>query len=544
MIGKPGLDYRPPLIVQGQKKRLPDGRSCVQVLGSKTQYVSAKKKQGILGSGGFGVAVPVQQRIPKNPVSCLLFGNKAKPMVGKRMVLGPVNGEDGYASGFSPGYEAEQRRVVEREMTAAFNVQGAPNTIAPNLCIEYEGSKNGIPAKKAVMLMTLAEQGELFRFIKRAIEYPNILVEILTRNGITLEDFYCSLLKDTVQALAYYHFKGIAHRDFKPENCLLTDDGRACVSDFGGAGDINNTQEMMEAPGTYVWAAPETVFIRRIQELLQNAQLYRDTLLKGAFEALSRQISVSYFRKGRCDDGDKLTDSIHGLVQESIMGNEVALNELRQLTERVLGYRKSFATQMDNLFYAVNFYLEHRYLNTYVSQILNEHNTEAAFKSIRTSQDMLEIQHIEFDSILTQLLDCLDFYNFKVKLPSAAQDMWSLGSMLYFIFTNGHYPWMAFPMTNPFDQNPVLDGDLWINTTADYCRIMQVFCLTLSESNKADIPKGSWRELAAGLLKTNPAERLTAKQALEHPWLNRPLPPKPVIAEIIKEFNARTIKKN
>jgi len=69
---------------------------------------------------------------------------------------------------------------------------------------------------------------------------------------------------DVCEGLAAAHAKSIVHRDVKPENILLTEDGRAKVGDFGivhvprGAGGTSLTQAGFQ-PGTLVCMSPEQI---------------------------------------------------------------------------------------------------------------------------------------------------------------------------------------------------------------------------------------------------------------------------------------------
>lgn len=68
--------------------------------------------------------------------------------------------------------------------------------------------------------MELAEGGELY--------------DRLTTEGVLLEeDDVCSLLRETADALAYMHARGIVHGDIKPENMLLTNPAPAAVGKAG-----------------------------------------------------------------------------------------------------------------------------------------------------------------------------------------------------------------------------------------------------------------------------------------------------------------------
>lgn len=89
----------------------------------------------------------------------------------------------------------------------------------------------------------------------------------LARSGANLRDAL-KLLIQIVQAIEYAHQRGVAHRDIKPQNILVTDDGVPRVVDFGigkriAASDDAGMETLAsgESPaGTLGYMAPEQMF--------------------------------------------------------------------------------------------------------------------------------------------------------------------------------------------------------------------------------------------------------------------------------------------
>ena len=85
---------------------------------------------------------------------------------------------------------------------------------------------------------------------------------LLREHGSLPSDRALALLEPIAAALSAAHAQGIVHRDVKPENVLLGDDGRVLVADFGLARAIETsalTQTTGLLLGTVAYLSPEQV---------------------------------------------------------------------------------------------------------------------------------------------------------------------------------------------------------------------------------------------------------------------------------------------
>ena len=105
--------------------------------------------------------------------------------------------------------EDEYNKKVKSEYTIAKSLHH-PNIVESFRLCTHAGRWN--------VVMEFCPQGELFSLVQKKY--------------FTMEDKLC-LWKQLVRGVAYLHSHGIAHRDIKLENLLMTDQGHLKITDFG-----------------------------------------------------------------------------------------------------------------------------------------------------------------------------------------------------------------------------------------------------------------------------------------------------------------------
>jgi beta-lactam-binding protein with PASTA domain len=109
------------------------------------------------------------------------------------------------------------------------------------------------------------DQGSDGEVLYLAMEYlpGRTLRQAISDRGALTAREALSVLEPVLDALAAAHRAGIVHRDVKPENVLLTDDGRVKVADFGlaraGGGGFGSSGRGTTLLGTVAYMSPELV---------------------------------------------------------------------------------------------------------------------------------------------------------------------------------------------------------------------------------------------------------------------------------------------
>ncbi|MTV25171.1 Stk1 family PASTA domain-containing Ser/Thr kinase [Nitriliruptoraceae bacterium ZYF776] len=170
-----------------------------------------------------------------------------------RYRLGRVLGRGGMAEVYAAHDEALDREVAVKLLLDRFRedesftrrFQDEARHVArlnhPNLVAVYDtGTDEGQP------------------FIVMELVDGRSMQQAITAGGLT-EDRALEVVADVCAALGYAHERGLVHRDIKPGNILLADDGTVKVTDFGIARAVDNETVTRTAAvlGTAAYLSPE-----------------------------------------------------------------------------------------------------------------------------------------------------------------------------------------------------------------------------------------------------------------------------------------------
>ncbi|MEU3842637.1 Stk1 family PASTA domain-containing Ser/Thr kinase [Streptomyces sp. NPDC028635] len=106
------------------------------------------------------------------------------------------------------------------------------------------------------------DQGADGRYVYLAMEYIAgcTLRDVLRERGALQPRAALDILEPVLAALGSAHRAGFVHRDMKPENVLIGDDGRVKVADFGLVRSVDTvTSTTGEVLGTVSYLAPEQI---------------------------------------------------------------------------------------------------------------------------------------------------------------------------------------------------------------------------------------------------------------------------------------------
>ncbi|KAK3598344.1 hypothetical protein CHS0354_026602 [Potamilus streckersoni] len=134
------------------------------------------------------------------------------------------------------------------------------------------------------------------------------------------EDLAWSYFRDVVMGIEYLHYQKIIHRDMKPSNLLLGDDGHIKIADFGVSNEFTGTDVYLtNTAGTPHFMAPES-----LSEIKEN---FRGK----ALDIWAMGITLYFFLMGHCPFEDHNILALHN----KILKDQVVFLEKPVISENV-----------------------------------------------------------------------------------------------------------------------------------------------------------------------------------------------------------------
>jgi serine/threonine-protein kinase len=189
-------------------------------------------------------------------------GRAGDPLIGRildgRYRVGPRIARGGMAT----VYQATDLRL---DRTVAVKIMHAGLGDDPEFVARFEREARSAARLSHHNVVAVFDQGDDHGTLFLVMEYvPGLTLRDLIRKESPMEPGKAlGLLEPVLSALGAAHAAGMIHRDVKPENVLLADDGRIKVADFGLARAINaETQHTATGGvliGTVSYLSPELV---------------------------------------------------------------------------------------------------------------------------------------------------------------------------------------------------------------------------------------------------------------------------------------------
>ena len=184
---------------------------------------------------------------------------QADPLIG-RLVDGRYRVRARIArGGMATVYVATDQRLERRVALKVMHGHLSDDTVFQSRFIQEARSAARLSDPHVVNVFDQGQDGEMAYLV---MEYlPGItLRELLREHRRLTVDQTLTIMDAILSGLAAAHRAGIVHRDVKPENVLLAEDGRIKIGDFGLArATTANTASGAQLMGTIAYLAPELV---------------------------------------------------------------------------------------------------------------------------------------------------------------------------------------------------------------------------------------------------------------------------------------------
>ena len=162
--------------------------------------------------------------------------------------------------GMATVYEAVDTRL---DRTVALKMMSTALAEDPGFVTRFRREARAAAQLSHPHVVGVFDQGEADGLPYLAMEYVQgrTLRDVLRDYGALSPEQALTVLDPVLEALSAAHDAGFVHRDVKPENILISDDGRVKVTDFGLARAVTTTTTATQGMiiGTVAYLSPEHV---------------------------------------------------------------------------------------------------------------------------------------------------------------------------------------------------------------------------------------------------------------------------------------------
>ena len=180
-------------------------------------------------------------------------------VLGKYRILREIGG-----GGMACVYEAEDQSIGRKVALKVLMLPPAVPESEKSLLIQrFQQEARAAGTLSHSNVVTLYEVGETdgVHYIAMELLTGTTVRELLRERGKIPVDEALNILLQVARALDYAHKQGVIHRDVKPDNIVVTDEGVVKLTDFGiarAANDLLSTQKGMLV-GSPAYMSPEQI---------------------------------------------------------------------------------------------------------------------------------------------------------------------------------------------------------------------------------------------------------------------------------------------
>ena len=124
--------------------------------------------------------------------------------------------------------------------------------------------------RKIISLVGICQDNEFYYIVQEYCESGDMVNYLANKSNKLLKKDAACYFYQLIKGVDYIHSLGIAHRDLKPDNLLLTADYRLKICDFGISNFFNQKSILSKSfLGTRPYASPE-ILERKMYDVIKN----------------------------------------------------------------------------------------------------------------------------------------------------------------------------------------------------------------------------------------------------------------------------------